>query len=73
MYIYDIRYTIYDTIYESLKKKLWIKGHWQSSHPGDEADFFTLYYTYPVLIKNLSFLDSLEIENPKIDPKSHLV
>ena len=50
-----------------------VKGPWQSSHPGDEADFYTLYCTQPVLIKNLSFLGSLEMENQKINPKSHLV
>ena len=55
-----------------MKGPLHLKGPWQSLHPGDEADFYTLYCTQPVVIKNLSFLGSLEMENPKINPKSHL-
>ena len=50
-----------------------LKGPWQSSHPGDEAVEVTLYCTQPVVIKNLSFLGSLEMENQKNNPKSHLV
>ena len=40
---------------------------------GDKSFFKGQYFSVLVLIKNLSFYDSMEIKNWKINPKSHFV
>ncbi len=71
--LYKNTIQILRTINNKNDKEMPTKGPWQSSHPGDEAVEVTLYCTQPVVNKNLSFLGSLEMENQKNNPKSHLV